>query len=663
MNARHLLLIFLLVTGVLVLCTWHPGDTPSSYSKTERTCFPVLSGNKWGYIDALGQLTIPFDFYAAGDFSEGLAAVRRDGLYGYIDTTGAIAVAEKFDYAEGFKYGKARVYINARPYYIDHSGQLLFEHDYLEILDFGNHNYTVAVTESDKHCLIDSKGRMLTDTIFASIHEFSEGKATGFLLTSFRGDDELLEWDTNYRACVIDTTGNMKINPGSYTRIGRFSEGKAFAERLYQDSVGRWQEQEAEFINTQGEVLFSVKDAPYSVPWYGLFSDDKLIVDIWDSARTESWPGVIDENGHLLFADESLTEITPYDAGVAFGRVKESINWILIDESGKQINPAVYEDIYDHQRSFSSTLMIFEHGKALVRKAYQWYMIDHTGKQVDTLSTEVSMLRAEYFDGHTVVFVDTASLLYFVDEHRYLPGEYTGIAAGTVHDQLIRVGFQGEEEEWGYVNRTGVVVWRSESVSQADPSPLNIDYMNRGYFFASMFLDPSDRNGGWWESANFYRSLDSAQFSYTSDQFTIFLDTTENVECESGVQGYRAYVVNDRNDSIRFPAEDSRIEMKLQATDNAGAWRDIEYLPGSWCGNSYHTLFLPPQHYWQFEIPEYEGVQQTRIRAELTYYNYEIEGWEEKEVYSNEINGSINPAQFWRKREYVSNGIMDPYTE
>jgi hypothetical protein len=59
-------------------------------------------------------------------------------------------------------------------------------------------------------------------------------------------------------------------------------------------------------------------------------------------------------------------------------------------------------------------------------------------------------------------------------------------------------------------------------------------------------------------------------------------------------------------------------------------WRDIEYLPGSSCGKSYHTLYLASGEYWEFV---------------------------------NEIEGSVNGGQFWRRLDYYSVGSMNPYTD
>lgn len=100
--------------------------------------------------------------------------------------------------------------------------------------------------------------------------------------------------------------------------------------------------------------------------------------------------------------------------------------------------------------------------------------------------------------------------------------------------------------------------------------------------------------------------------------------------------------------------------MKLQAKNQAGEWKYIEYLPSSICGNSYHTVKLEPGAYWQFAVPVYQGVWKTNIRAELSYpdknhsQNY-------KTVYSNIITGSVNPGQFSNKMEYTPQNVMDPY--
>ena len=125
--------------------------------------------------------------------------------------------------------------------------------------------------------------------------------------------------------------------------------------------------------------------------------------------------------------------------------------------------------------------------------------------------------------------------------------------------------------------------------------------------------------------------------------------------------GARLYVVNSTSDTIRFEAQDSRLDIKMQAIDKTGTWRDIEYLPNSWCGNSYHEIELLSGYYFSFSIPVYKGSVKTKLRAELKYLDPKT--GKEAIMYSNEFKGSVNPGQFWRKLEYTPSNIMDPYLE
>ena len=126
--------------------------------------------------------------------------------------------------------------------------------------------------------------------------------------------------------------------------------------------------------------------------------------------------------------------------------------------------------------------------------------------------------------------------------------------------------------------------------------------------------------------------------------------------------GFKLFVVNATKDTLYFPASDSRLYMKIQGRDKKGKWQDIEYLPSSWCGNSRHTLYLAPNEMWELATPTYQGEFKTKLRAQLHYT--QEEHWENQEtIYSNGIDGYVNPGQFWNKREYYPDGLMDPYND
>ena len=100
----------------------------------------------------------------------------------------------------------------------------------------------------------------------------------------------------------------------------------------------------------------------------------------------------------------------------------------------------------------------------------------------------------------------------------------------------------------------------------------------------------------------------------------------------------------------------------MQALDGEGKWKDIDYLPSSWCGNSYHVVSLEPGAYWKFVIPKFEGDIRTKLRIELQYIDA-LHPKEDKVIYSNIIDGTINPGQLWNKEKYYPQGIMDPYND
>jgi len=191
------------------------------------------------------------------------------------------------------------------------------------------------------------------------------------------------------------------------------------------------------------------------------------------------------------------------------------------------------------------------------------------------------------------------------------------------------------------------------------PVAFNINFKNRGYFYAaSLPMASASGLGGWGQSGNLYQPIELPS-TFDKGKLSVLVDVNKPDLFAEKYQGYPLYVANTRSDTVFFYAQDSRLNMKLQALDKDGVWKDIEYLPSSWCGNSYHQLYLPSGNYWKFTIPVYHGKIKTKIRAVLSFTN-SIEG-EEQLVYSNEFEGSINLGQFSKIPKYYPNGIMDPY--
>jgi hypothetical protein len=191
--------------------------------------------------------------------------------------------------------------------------------------------------------------------------------------------------------------------------------------------------------------------------------------------------------------------------------------------------------------------------------------------------------------------------------------------------------------------------------------PLNIDHMLRGHFYASSpWQGKYAGYGGWGGSSNDYHSI--WEVDLPDPGVGIIADP--NAECSFWdiSLGMKVFLYNTTPDTVFFSAQDSRLYMTIQAQDSNMQWKDIEYLPSSWCGNSCHTLYLPPDSYWEFDAPVFEGKMKTSMRIKASYRS-EFESEESISFYSREYPGSVNPRQFTNKEEYTPGGLMDPYID
>ena len=241
---------------------------------------------------------------------------------------------------------------------------------------------------------------------------------------------------------------------------------------------------------------------------------------------------------------------------------------------------------------------------------------------------------------------------------------------------------------------------------------LNIEYMLRGYFVAGSQSHPNDLVG-YARSENipvefpsFYSpKTRSAELIAFPDVKASFLDIYE---------GFKLVLANPTDEDIKMRGSDSRPSLVMQAKIEGEEWRDIEYLPKSWCGNSYHTLTLPTNKAWVFVAPKYHGEIDAKLRfvlrdmvpngfrsyktfrsywgisndmpyedcefcdgtgrrkkvPEIGVGNIECNGCDgkgikkpyefEDTIISNEFEGSINKEQFTIKQPYIPKGF-DPY--
>jgi hypothetical protein len=193
----------------------------------------------------------------------------------------------------------------------------------------------------------------------------------------------------------------------------------------------------------------------------------------------------------------------------------------------------------------------------------------------------------------------------------------------------------------------GSLIW----ARSADLKEVNLKYMLRGYCYAG---SRSDTNAfGFGSSSNNPKELADKTYG-TDGALSLVALPEEAVPFAKTYRGFRLVLVNRTESEVALRACNSRISILQEAQDKKGNWHPVEYLPSSWCGNSYHRVFLPKACFWEFAAPAYSGSFKTRLRFVLQ---------EKTPIYSNEFYGSINPRQFTNKQGHKATDLMDPYNE
>lgn len=649
----------------------------NGFAQDNNKLYPVYEHGQWGYINRHGVMVIEPRFLAAGQFAEGLACVREGGTYGYIDTEGSFVISPKYDLAEPFRYGLAKVYLDGRPFFIDKEERMLFKPVYKDITGFGSHSFAVVISDRDKYGLINREGKLLLDTVFERINPFVDGLAivrgTGHM--PYPEDDK----DPLYEMGVIDSTGNWIIPFGRYKSINDYKNGYAKAELITSGNDAEERPDREAFVDKTGKERFKVPATKYDLDYNSEgFYDDLAVVAIYSidvtkkktrsSGERTNFMGAIDPDGNIVFSNPDWTRLTPFNFNRAFAKDIHD-NWRMIDRAGKPVGSTVFEEIlYDDYKADPKNL--FTDGKAFVRSAGGWIAIDTNG----TILTKP--MNAEKIDYGRLL--RRGDMIYLQED---ISTEHKGYSYwfgfwNTKNNTIVEPGYyvidmNSPEEnliytmrdgKMGYITRSGKTIWEQED-SDEETSYLNIDHMNRGYFYASSeYKKELAGYGGWGGSKNSPKTVPGVKKKASGQSLQLFIDIAKETKWADKYEGIKLFVTNHSNDTLFFNAQDSRLYLKLQALDKQGNWKDIEYLPSSWCGNSYHTLFLAANEQWDFDMPVYQGEFRTKIRAQLLYKRTSDQ---EKSdiIYSNGIDGYINPGQFWNKRPYSPGGIMDPYND
>lgn len=112
--------------------------------KNERSLFIVYTKKGleylYGYINLEGELQIPIIYEEAENFSQGLAAVKKDGKWGYINEKGEEKIPFRYDEAFDFDKNAALVREGSKYFYIDKNGDKKFFKNMIRYIEEGTSN-------------------------------------------------------------------------------------------------------------------------------------------------------------------------------------------------------------------------------------------------------------------------------------------------------------------------------------------------------------------------------------------------------------------------------------------------------------------------------------------------------------------------------------------
>ncbi|KAA2243526.1 WG repeat-containing protein [Chitinophaga agrisoli] len=587
--------------------------------------FPYWENNKFGYIDNQGKVIIPARFNAVEEFSEGVASVREGGYYGYINPKGEWVIQPVYDYAQPFSEGIAVVYKGAKANYIRRDGTVILEIDCAEAGAFLDGNAMIE-SRNKKYGVIDTSGHFIIDTLYTDITPVKGGS---FIISP--------SYDSAY---IVNRKGAVIVPVGKYRGIKEIGEGYLQAAVL--DTVHH--KEISALLDPAGRELFRKGD---SQTYFNMeMSSGKLTFEEYISGHKAIY-GIMDKAGNVIYADSTFESILPFRGNRSF--IRRRYAHYVITGDGKILTAGFDRLLNDG----------FVNNRAFVETNSKWGVIDTNANYIiqpkfNEIMKPGLVGGVFFFKGlptrtgkSTFGFADSSGkvILQPCLENYDVAGFRNGLLRCVLDNSIA------------YIDRTGKVVWQEKA--DMGLRLLDIDYMQRAYGYVAQEMGETavykTYNEGW----SLPRKI-SAGTNMPAGSLCLQVQTSSRDTFENRYSGYSVSIYNNTDTSILFDTQDNGLYLKMQACINS-EWKDIEYIPSSWCGNSYYKVELGSKKYWQLQCPVYIGSIKAKLRMSLAYKLGRDD--DDIVIYSNVFEGSINPGQLWRKEGHQAVNIMDPYMD
>jgi hypothetical protein len=633
----------------------------------------VWSGDRLLIINEKGKTQKQFKKYDfVEDFKEGLAVVHYKGKKGLVDKTGKEILKPIYKEISNFSEGYAVVMKQGKEEYlleyamVDKEGNFLIPFGkYSEIQSFKyGYAYVEYMVESQKkrskkqtyQALIDKTGKEIAGITWSdSLHMVFTNERNyaneGLVIFSFSQKDPLIDNKTDYEG-FANTKFEIVVKNPLYKKVSHFRYGKALVKFDYERLKGR-PEECIGIIDKKGNLLNKYFDRSFRSYELATFDDNGLVI-----VSKNDLEGVIDTTGNFVIAPQ-FSKIISDDSNTGYFIITQSETTTEKFKNQLNVVSEIESDTIYSYFSGEYEPLITAHHKTHIDtiKGYLREKLVKEMKQKDYINDSIFRSRK--------INVESPKEYYGIihKSGKWIAKPQFSFISPT---KIPAIWYAQMDSTYGYINDRGAWIWKSNNQKMSSIDTLDIDYKSSASYVAYSFpiLDDEEAKGneeegynGWSRSSNMYQKIN---FQTIENKLEIKIQSNQLDTSNHYVASYQVYLSNTTQDTAWFSAQDSRIYMTLQAKNQKGKWVTIEDYQNSWCGNSYHTLFLPPNSFWNFSTPIFKGSLKTPFRLALEVKK-DKESRKNKILYSNIFVGSINPAQFWRINRNYSDNLMNPY--
>lgn len=334
----------------------------------------VKKGGKYGFIDKAGNEIVPCTYDDVGDFHNNMAWVENhDWKYGYIDNMGELVIPCKYKRAQDFSEGFAWVNDNGSWRCIDSNGKVVFTLDIMseERSEF-KEGLSVITPPEGESSIINTKGEALK---LSQRSWLGSGFSDGMILC-----EDMDEESGETRCAYLDKEGKVKLDcstiEGDYSYYP-FVNGLAAVINVDNNNnmtVG--------YIDKTGHLRIDA-----TLPYYGISGVDEdpfvcsegMIRTVKNFSDEESGDyllkyGFVDDKGNLV-VPYKYTDAHDFSGGLAAVCDDEG-KWGFIDKGGNIIIPFKFDGV-----SWNS----FQDGFALVQIGDKYGYVDKQGNDTYSL--------------------------------------------------------------------------------------------------------------------------------------------------------------------------------------------------------------------------------------------------------------------------------------